>query len=244
MTVIVISKLNPMFSQTPITGSSLPPKTLCLTFDDGPGETVGNGAGPKTIPLAKYLFNENIQAAFFLTGRHIAQYPHLVQQILDYGHSIGNHTYNHPDFFRPETFINGENVISEIKKTEQLIADTYSGKNIYFRSPYGSWSPEIADMLNRDLKTDINYIGTIGWDISENDWKFWFNSQPPEECAEAYLQAVINTGRGIVVMHDSTTDNDIMRQNNRTYEAVKILVPRLKNLGYSFVSLRQIPGIA
>jgi peptidoglycan/xylan/chitin deacetylase (PgdA/CDA1 family) len=42
-----------------------PPKTLCLTFDDGPGETIGDGPGPKTLKLAKFLNKNGIRATFF-----------------------------------------------------------------------------------------------------------------------------------------------------------------------------------
>ena len=41
-------------------------------------------------------------------------------------------------------------------------------------------------------------------------------------------------------MHDSTTDLVKARDNNQTFEVIKILVPKLKELGYSFVSLRDI----
>ena len=231
-----------MFADTNINGAALPHKTLCLTFDDGPGETHGDGPGPKTIRLAEYLAQEEIFVTFFFTGRHIAQYPQLAKQVLNLGHTIGNHTYNHPDFTKPGTFINGETAVSEIEKTQSLISAFYNSSNIYFRAPYGTWSKQIAATLNTQLKDGINYIGPIGWDINENDWQFWFNSASPEECAAAYLRKIEEVGRGIVIMHDSTTDNDVMRLNNRTYETIKILVPRLKRLGYSFVGLQQVTG--
>jgi len=59
-----------MFSLDQLTGSHLPEKTLCMTFDDGPGETPNDGPGPKTIPLAEYLYKENIPATFFCVGQH------------------------------------------------------------------------------------------------------------------------------------------------------------------------------
>jgi len=232
-----------MFAGINLNGAGLPPKTLCLTFDDGPGETAGDGPGPKTVRLAEYLAGEGLFVTFFFTGRHIAQYPGETQRVLQLGHTIGNHTYNHPDFLKPKSFEDGETMITEIEKTQQLISRFYNSKNIYFRAPYGSWSPEIADILNSQLSNDVNYIGPIGWDVNENDWLYWLNSLSPEECADAYLQSIEKTGRGIVIMHDSTTDNETMRLNNRTYETVKILIPQLKSRGYQFVRLNEIPGI-
>jgi peptidoglycan/xylan/chitin deacetylase (PgdA/CDA1 family) len=231
-----------MLSASQLTGILLPHKTLCLTFDDGPGETTGPGRGPKTVKLAQHLHDEGIAATFFMTGRHIAQYPHLINQVLHLGHTIGNHTYNHPDFLKPETFANGETIISEVGKTQRLISEYYAAENIYFRAPYGSWSEVAANTIN-NMAGNINFMGPIGWDINANDWQFWFNEQSAEDCAAAYMKAIEETGKGIIVMHDSTTDNDIMRINNLTFETVQLLVPRLKAMGYTFVPLQSVPGI-
>jgi peptidoglycan/xylan/chitin deacetylase (PgdA/CDA1 family) len=57
-----------MFSHFPLSGNSLPSKTLCLTFDDGPGETMRDGPEPKTVQLAEYLNEESIFATFFMVG--------------------------------------------------------------------------------------------------------------------------------------------------------------------------------
>ena len=40
-----------MFFSTGISGSDLPDKTVCLTFDDGPGVPVREGSGPRTLEL-------------------------------------------------------------------------------------------------------------------------------------------------------------------------------------------------
>lgn len=229
-----------MFANNNINASHLSPKTLCFTFDDGPGETDGDGPGPKTLRLAKYLAEENIYATFFTTGKHLAAHPHIAPQVLALGHTIGNHTYNHPDFTKPETFVHGETMVSEIENTQQLINKVYNNKNIYFRAPYGTWSAEIAKELNEKLSDDINYIGPIGWDINENDWHFWLNNKSPEECAVAYFEGIEKAGKGIVVMHDSTTDIEAIKLNNRTFEMVQLLVPKLKQEGYTFVRLEDV----
>jgi peptidoglycan/xylan/chitin deacetylase (PgdA/CDA1 family) len=65
------NKYNNMFSTDQLKGLSLPEKTLCLTFDDGPGETEGDDPGPKTVQLAEYLTEQNISATFFMVGSHL-----------------------------------------------------------------------------------------------------------------------------------------------------------------------------
>ena len=69
-----------------LTGRALPPGTLCLTYDDGPGETVGDGTGPRTLALAGYLADEGVRATFFMTGRHVEQMPAAPAAVRGLGH--------------------------------------------------------------------------------------------------------------------------------------------------------------
>ena len=73
----------------------MPEKTLCLTYDDGPGATHGPGPGPRTLELAGYLRDEGIPATFFMVGQHarlLADVPLAVSRL---GHLVGNHTDTH-----------------------------------------------------------------------------------------------------------------------------------------------------
>ena len=72
------------------------------------------------------------------------------------------------------------------------------------------------------------------------DWSFWQRGDTSENCADYYLKEIQEKYRGIVLMHDSTTDLATARENNLTFETAKILIPRLKDLGYSFVALDEI----
>lgn len=59
-----------------------------LTFDDGPI--------PEVTPwVLDLLREEDIRATFFCVGENVMKYPEVYQQILDDGHSVGNHTFNH-----------------------------------------------------------------------------------------------------------------------------------------------------
>ena len=81
-----------MFFDRDIKGNQLPPKTLCLTYDDGPGETRGDGSGPRTLELGRYLFVQGIRATFFVVGKNVERYPEVLPQLQAWGHLIGNHT--------------------------------------------------------------------------------------------------------------------------------------------------------
>ncbi|RYD96614.1 MAG: polysaccharide deacetylase family protein, partial [Sphingobacteriales bacterium] len=69
----------------PATGNA-----VYLTFDDGPHETV-------TPWVLDQLAQANAKATFFCIGKNVAQHPDLFTRITTEGHSIGNHTENHPN---------------------------------------------------------------------------------------------------------------------------------------------------
>jgi peptidoglycan/xylan/chitin deacetylase (PgdA/CDA1 family) len=229
-----------MFCLEQLTGSHLPDKTLCLTFDDGPGETTNDGPGPKTLPLAEYLHKENIPATFFCVGQHIDQYPSILIELNKLGHFIGHHTYSHP--YMAELFDTGQRtkVMMEMSKTDELIRKLLPDKPIYFRAPYGDWHSHLSIMLNREFQQAKNYLGPYYWDINAEDYRFWENHQSANECADAYLSLIETINHGLFLMHDSTANIDNMRLNNLTFETIKILVPILKEKGYSFVGINKL----
>jgi hypothetical protein len=65
----------------------------------------------------------------------------------------------------------------------------------------------------------------------------------PQVAANVYLNAIQLAGRGIVLMHDSTADIDVVKQLNMTLPMIQILVPALKAQGYSFVRLDAVPDV-
>ena len=71
-----------------VNGRELEKDGVYLTFDDGPEEKT-------TKWLLDILKRENIKATFFCLGKQIENHPVLFQKILDNGHAIGNHTFNH-----------------------------------------------------------------------------------------------------------------------------------------------------
>jgi peptidoglycan/xylan/chitin deacetylase (PgdA/CDA1 family) len=241
-----------MFFDLDIKGDRLPPKTLCLTYDDGPGETERLGPGPQTRALGRFLFEQGIPATFFVLGRHAEPLPDLLQQLQAWGHLVGNHTYDHPGLVALATA--GGDVVGEIARTDQLIRDAVSSSVTFLRAPYGNWREKLHPDSDVDKRTSIvaealnrsgrfpHYVGPINWDISSLDWEFWGRGDSAERCAMACLEKVERIGRGIILMHDSSDDAAI-RVNNRTAEATQILVPALKQRGYRFIRLDAIPQV-
>ena len=229
-----------MFSLQNIYGTSLPKKTLCLTFDDGPSETIGNGPGPKTLKIAEYLNKHNIRATFFMVGKHIIQWPHILPEVARRGHIIGNHAFCHHLIFQ-QLLAKKWDFICEIEWTDNLIRDFNPNGTIYFRAPYGEFSSEVAKILNSNVNNDLNHIGPFGWDIDGGDWDYWENGKGSSECAQRYLDQIKTKDHGIVLMHDYTADLLKAKKNNLTFETIQILIPQLIDLGYKFIGIDEVP---
>lgn len=75
-----------MFSIHPLRGDELPTKTLCLTFEDGPGQ--------ETVELGRCLARHHVSGTFFAMGAHLEEYPEAILRLLAQGHTVGNHTYS------------------------------------------------------------------------------------------------------------------------------------------------------
>jgi peptidoglycan/xylan/chitin deacetylase (PgdA/CDA1 family) len=135
----------------------------------------------------------------------------------------------------------GRDIASEILLTDELIRKHSTAHNIYFRAPWGLWNASVAAHLNEQVKNGQDHIGPFNWDIDSDDWRYWRDKGSPEDCASACLDKIRQINRGIILMHDSTADISHIRENNQTFETVQLLIPRLKELGYHFVGLNQIP---
>ena len=63
-------------------------KAVYLTFDDGPI--------PEVTPWVLDLLDKhNIKATFFMVGDNIRKHPDEFRMVVERGHRIGNHTFNH-----------------------------------------------------------------------------------------------------------------------------------------------------
>jgi peptidoglycan/xylan/chitin deacetylase (PgdA/CDA1 family) len=98
-------------------------KVVYLTFDDGPIP----GVTPWVLDL---LDKEQIKATFFCVGENVQKYPVVYKQILEGGHSVGNHTFNHLQGFRQDD----QAFFTNIEKAENYIDSDL------FRPPHGLMS--------------------------------------------------------------------------------------------------------
>lgn len=240
-----------MFFDTDIKGDRLPPKTLSLTYDDGPGTTPGSGPGPRTLDLGRVLHRLGVRATFFAVGTHAEQHPGILRQLADWGHLVGSHTHTHPGLVKYLT--EGGDPAEELARADAVIRDAVDGPVTYFRAPYGNWretegpgGPDrqtsvVAEVLNRTPLV-ARYVGPVNWDVSSHDWEFWERGDTAEACAAAVVDRCETIGRGILLMHDSSEDPTV-RARNRTCEATERLVTTLLDRGFRFVRLDEVPQV-
>lgn len=128
-------------------------KAVALTFDDGPDATF-------TPMLLDVLKKHKAKATFFLIGKNIAGNEGLVQRMVDEGHTVGNHSYNHAFWF---DLYPAKRVLEELKQTDETIKKVIGKKPLLFRPPYGVTNPPIAKAVKRGS------YEVIGWNVRSLD---------------------------------------------------------------------------
>ena len=154
---------------------------IYLTFDDGPTPEI-------TEWVLRILKENNIKATFFCIGNNIEKHPEIFNKVVNDGHGIGNHTFNHKKGWKTTTTDYIQNVElcnSEINNLQSTICNL-------FRPPYGKIKPSQSKKL-RELGYKI-----IMWDILTADFDGEISK---EKCLENATQKV--TAGSIVVFHDS-----------------------------------------
>ena len=194
-----------------------------LTFDDGP--TI------HTERILDTLKANQIRATFFVTGKQALKYPEVMKRILDEGHLVANHTFNHPSL----PSIPESEVLNEVLETHKIISP-YVDRAYFFRAPYGAWRTRIARFLN-ESGLDF-YVGNIFWDIGgvltekyAADWNCWSKGISVYDCGNRYLNEFRDRKGGIVLMHDVTA---------KTARLVEYLVPKLHKMEYRFPRLDEV----
>ncbi|MFD5711384.1 glycosyltransferase [Streptomyces pharetrae] len=196
---------------------SVPDHRLVLTFDDGPDPVWT----PKVLDVLK---KHDAHAVFFVTGTMASRYPDLVERMVDEGHEIGLHTFNHPDL----SYQSKQRIDWELSQNQLAISGAAGIRTSLFRPPYSSFS---AAMDNESWPV-TEYIGSRGYitvvnNTDSEDWR-----KPGVD--EIIRRATPKGGDGaIVLMHDSGGDR------HQTVQALDRFLPDLKARGYAFQNLTE-----
>lgn len=185
-------------------------KCVALTFDDGPG--------PDTPKLLDTLKAENVPATFLLVGQAVATYPDTVAREFKEGHSLGVHTWNHPQL----TKLPDDKIVSEINSTADAIKKAAPDAQITFtRPPYGAFNPRVISVLK-----SLNHAAVI-WDVDTLDWK---HRDPNAVLAQVQQQTKPGS---IILMHDI---------HPTSVQAVPEIIKYLRSQGFTMVTVPELFG--
>ncbi|WP_179344302.1 polysaccharide deacetylase family protein [Winogradskyella ursingii] len=160
-------------------------KELYLTFDDGPTPEI-------TEWVLDNLKSYNAKATFFCIGNNIEKHPAIFQKIIDEGHTVGNHTYNHLKGWKHKT----KNYVEDVVKSQDLMNSLFINRNSsitnLFRPPYGKFKSNQSKKI-----MELGYR-IILWDVLSYDWD---KTVSEKSCLENVTSAAKEGS--IVVFHDS-----------------------------------------
>ncbi len=149
-------------------------KAIYLTFDDGPI--------PEVTPWVLDLLDKHqIKATFFMVADNVRKHPDVYQMVVDAGHQVGNHTYNHLRGFEH----NADEYIDNVILAQELL------ESHLFRPPHGQMKPKQYKRLKEKYKI-------IMWDLVSRDYSKIVDG------AQVFKKVVKYTRNGsIVTFHDS-----------------------------------------
>jgi len=207
------------------------PNKVVLTFDDGPDPDWT----PKILDVLK---REHATATFFLIGIQTDKFSGLAQRIYNEGHTIGNHTFTHPDVSNISTTY----MKVELNLTERLFASLVGVRATLMRPPYAiDEEPDTADQVRPlEIPQDMGYI-TVGNRIDPNDW-----SNNPRRTAEqisSYVLTHLPPCRpeelrcgNIVLLHDGGGDRA------ETVRALPMIIEGIRARGYEIAPVYELLG--
>ena len=185
-------------------------KNIYLTFDCG----YEDGYTDKILDV---LEENNVKAAFFITGHYLNTASDLVKRMIEDGHIVGNHTVNHKCLSE----LNDEEIKKEIMNLHTAVYEKFGYEMKYFRPPKGEFSQRVI----KNVK-DLGYT-TVMWSSAYDDWNK--EKQGREEYGKKKILDNIHNGC-VLLLHSTSKDNC-----NILGEVIK----EIRNKGYEFYSIEE-----
>lgn len=184
-------------------------KFIAMTFDDGPH--------PQNTPrLLDILRARNVKATFYVIGRSVDLYPHIVRRTVAEGHEMGNHTHTH----RLMTKLGDTEVRSELTRCRDAVRRAAGVDMRTMRPPYGGLLQRQRQMIH----SEFGYP-TILWAVDPLDWK-----RPGPSVVTSRILSATNAG-SIVLAHDL---------HSQTVDAMPATIDGLLGRGFVFVTVSQL----
>jgi polysaccharide deacetylase family sporulation protein PdaB len=169
----------------------------------------------KTQKIIDLISGNEIKATFFLTGFWIDKYEEEVKMLNAAGIETENHSENHPDM----TKLSKERMRSELLSVNKKLKALTGKETRYFRPPFGSYNDKLIETAEEVGLT------VVQWDVDSLDWK----DNKTSTIVNRVLSKVRN---GSIILFHNNSDF--------VWEAVGILIPTLKNMGYEFALISEL----
>ena len=190
--------------------SAQTPKTVYLTFDDGPSDRVT----PKILDV---LDEENVKATFFIIGQQAERRDYLIKREAESGHTVAVHSYTHN---YSEIYSSPHSLIADIDRCNDVIESITGRRSDLYRFPGGSYGLR-EELIAAAAGHGMRYVD---WNASTRD------AECPGSAGQLFDSAVATSAgldRIVLLSHDST-------YKTSTPEATRRLIRYYRENGYTF----------
>ncbi|GAC1305384.1 MAG: polysaccharide deacetylase family protein [Vulcanimicrobiaceae bacterium] len=217
---------NQLFGKTLVRGAPTE-REVALTYDDGPNP-------PYTERILDVLARERVPATFFVVGRAAAAYPATIRRIVRDGHTLGNHTWDHPHLIVQSRAA----MRAELARTDATLAKITGLHPRLMRPPFGARDFAVMAEMRR-----LGYR-VVMWSVPlPGDW-----DQPGDRTIARRVTDRVTDG-SIIVLHDGNRGRICARErrpSNRECDrsqdvaATREIVDALRARGFRFVTIPRL----
>jgi delta-lactam-biosynthetic de-N-acetylase len=186
-------------------------KVLYLTMDEG----YENGFTPEILDVLK---EKGVKGTFFITGQFFEDNPELVERMIAEGHTVGNHTVNHPDM--PLQSLQQQ--YEEIKTLHNAVLNAYGYEMKYMRYPMGRASEQSAALMEQAGYTPVF------WSFAYADYDT--DNQPDQTSSLAYMLESLHPGAVYLLHAVSETNTKVLGD----------FIDGARAQGYTFGSIEEV----
>jgi peptidoglycan/xylan/chitin deacetylase (PgdA/CDA1 family)/uncharacterized caspase-like protein/regulator of sirC expression with transglutaminase-like and TPR domain len=197
-------------------GDKLPPKTLLLTFDDGPHPRY-------TDRVLEILRQHQIKSVFFELGTNLARVNQdriqptraaaAARHLVEAGYTVGSHGFSHQVLPK----MSDREISDEIDQTNRLLKTVVNVQTPLFRPPYGERDTKVLAAI------EAHKMRSILWNIDSRDWA----DPVAKSVANRVVAGARKADHGIILLHDI---------HERTIDALPLIIDTLSADGYRFLA--------
>jgi peptidoglycan/xylan/chitin deacetylase (PgdA/CDA1 family) len=212
---VSIERFGPKLSERVFWRADIDEPRIALTFDDGPHAL-------STPRILGALQDFDVPATFFLVGKNVKAHLPVARDIVKAGHEIGNHTYNHVRL----SFLSNANIMEEITRTDDLLRNMDGVEPRFLRPPFGLFTNRVLNIVE-----GLGYQTVVG-DVYPRD--------PHHPGKKKIVERVVKKTEpgSIIILHDGGNTWNVDR--SQTVEAIKEIIPQLKEKGFIFMRLSDL----